>query len=286
MYRFARSFAANSPVLHSRNGLPLDDDQIRSVAPSIFAEEAHTSRSERYAYIPTATVLQNLRTEGFQPFMVAQTRVRKEDRRDFTKHMIRLRHVSSAGDSESVPEILLLNSHDGSSSYQMLAGTFRFVCTNGLVAGEVLDDIRIPHKGNVVDSVLQGAHDVLDGFDLVREVRDDMRGIALSESDAQAFAHAAIEYRYEPTEARPAPITPAQLLHTRRAADTATDLWTTLNKVQENSMRGGLSARMANGRRTTTRAVGGIDQGVKLNRALWVLAEHLRQAKTTTAVTA
>ncbi|ECW9177538.1 DUF945 domain-containing protein, partial [Salmonella enterica subsp. enterica serovar Enteritidis] len=29
----------------------------------------------------------------------------------------------------------LLNSHDGSSSYQMVPGLFRFICTNGLVCG-------------------------------------------------------------------------------------------------------------------------------------------------------
>ncbi|WP_439650214.1 hypothetical protein [Isoalcanivorax beigongshangi] len=39
-------------------------------------------------------MLTELRKEGFQPFMVTQTRTRHEDRRDYTKHMIRLRHAS------------------------------------------------------------------------------------------------------------------------------------------------------------------------------------------------
>jgi hypothetical protein len=43
---------------------------------------------------PPPTVLQELRKEGFEPFMVTQTRVRHDDRRDYTKHMIRLRHAS------------------------------------------------------------------------------------------------------------------------------------------------------------------------------------------------
>jgi hypothetical protein len=50
----------------------LSDDQIRAVAPSIFADAPHESRSPRYSYIPTATVLQELRGEGFEPFMVCQ----------------------------------------------------------------------------------------------------------------------------------------------------------------------------------------------------------------------
>jgi hypothetical protein len=65
-----------SPALRADH--PLSDDQIRSVAPSIFADDKHASRSDRYAYIPTGAVLSELRKEGFQPFMVCQTRVRDE----------------------------------------------------------------------------------------------------------------------------------------------------------------------------------------------------------------
>ena len=128
--QLASRFASRSPSL--RSDYPLSDDQIRRVAPSIFADAPHESRSERYSYIPTATVLTELRKEGFQPFMVTQTRVRDEGRREHTKHMIRLRHASQINGAEA-NEIVLLNSHDGTSSYQMLAGMFRFVCSNGLV---------------------------------------------------------------------------------------------------------------------------------------------------------
>lgn len=37
------------------------------------------------------------------------------------------------------------NSHDGTSSYQMIAGMFRFVCCNGMVAGEIHNDVRVRH---------------------------------------------------------------------------------------------------------------------------------------------
>ena len=111
-----------------------------------------TSRSQRYAYIPTAAVLTELRKEGFQPFMVTQTRVRDEGKREHTKHMIRLRHASQINGAEA-NEIVLLNSHDGTSSYQMLAGMFRFVCSNGLVRGNTVADVRVPHKGDVAGLV-------------------------------------------------------------------------------------------------------------------------------------
>lgn len=77
--------------------------------------------------------------------MVTQTRVRDDGRRDFTKHMLRLRHASQINDTEA-NEIILLNSLDGTSSYQMLAGMFRFVCSNGLVCGNTVADVRVKHK--------------------------------------------------------------------------------------------------------------------------------------------
>lgn len=275
--RLASRFGYNAPQL--RSATPLEDSQIMQVAPSIFATDKHGSRSERYTYIPTIEVLNGLRKNGFQPFMVAQTRVRDEGKREHTKHMIRLRHADQINGAEA-NEIILLNSHDGSSSYQMLAGQFRFVCCNGLVCGQTLGEVRVPHKGNIVDNVLQGAFDVLDGFDLIRESTDAMKSVTLDRGEQQALATAALELKYEPTVLKPAPITADDALMARRAADHQDDLYTTFNRLQENLVqRGGLRARTASGRRTQTRPVEGIDQNIKLNRALWVLAEEMRKLK-------
>ena len=274
--QLASRFASRSPSLRSDS--PLSDDQIRRVAPSIFADAPHESRSERYSYIPTAAVLTELRKEGFQPFMVTQTRVRDEGKREHTKHMLRLRHASQINGAEA-NEIVLLNSHDGTSSYQMLAGMFRFVCSNGLVCGDTVADVRVPHKGDVAGSVIEGAFEVLSGFERVKESRDAMRAITLDEGEAEVFARSALALKYDPTDNKPAPITESQILMPRRFEDRRDDMWTTFNRVQENMMKGGLRGRNRSGRTTTTRPVNGIDQSVKLNRALWVLAEEMRRLK-------
>jgi hypothetical protein len=256
---------------------PLSDDQIRAVAPSIFADAPHGSRSERYAYIPTATVLTKLRQEGFEPFMVCQTRVRNEDRREYTKHLIRMRHASQINGSEA-NEIILLNSHDGTSSYQMLAGMFRFVCHNGLVCGDTAADIRVPHKGDVAGQVIEGAYEVLQGFGQVRQSRDAMRAITLDTGEAEILARSALALKYGDPD-KPAPVTESQLLVPRRFDDRKPDLWSAFNRIQENMIKGGLSARTALGRRQRTREVQGIDQNLRLNRALWMLADGMRQLK-------
>lgn len=273
--QLASRFASRSPAL--RSDTPLSDDQIHRVAPSIFADAPHESRSERYAYIPTAAVLTELRKEGFQPFMVAQTRVRNEDRRDFTKHMIRLRHASQINDAEA-NEVVLLNSHDGTSSYQMLAGMFRFVCSNGLVCGDTVTDVRVPHKGDVAGSVIEGAYEVLSGFERVKENREAMRAVTLDDGESEVFARAALALKYDDPD-KPAPITESQILMPRRFDDRRPDLWSVFNRTQENLTKGGLRGRSANGRRQQTRPVQGIDSDVRLNRALWLLADGLRQLK-------
>lgn len=74
------------------------------------------------------------------------------------------------------------------------------------------------------------------------------------------------------------PVTEAQALSPRRWQDEKNDLWTVFNRLQENLSKGGLVGRSAQGKRSRTRAVNGIDGDLKLNRALWVMAEQLQQA--------
>ena len=263
----------------------LSEDQMRAVAPSIFAEAKHASRSERYTYIPTIDVLRGLRREGFEPFMVAQGNSRIEGKAEFTKHMIRLRHAGQVNARAEANEIILINSHDGASSYQMLAGMFRYVCKNGLVVGNVVEDVRVPHKGDIQGEVIEGAFRVLEEFETVNEHADAMKAIQLDRREQEAFASTALALRFgvngmEDSGAPYAPpITGSQLLQANRPADVNSSLWTTFQRVQENTIRGGQRGRTVQGRNMTTRPVGSIDRSVSLNRALWILAEEMRKLK-------
>lgn len=106
MYGYANQIRRDRPLTH---------EELMHYVPGIFGEDKHTSRSQNYTYIPTITVLESLQREGFQPFFACQTRVRDPGRRGYTKHMLRLRRAGEIN-GEHVPEIILLNSHDGTSS--------------------------------------------------------------------------------------------------------------------------------------------------------------------------
>ena len=71
---------------------------------------------------------------------------------------------------------------------------------------------------------------------------------------------------------------PEQLLTCRRVEDLGSDLWSCLNKVQENLLRGGLNHRTASGRRTRTRAITSIAEDVRINGRVWDLAEEVLAA--------
>lgn len=276
MARLSSAFRSANVI---RKESPLTNNELLRVVPSIFSEDKHDSRSERYTYIPTITILDKLRQEGFLPFFACQTRTRSEDKRGHTKHMLRLRRSGQIA-GEEVPEIILLNSHDGSSSYQMIPGMFRFVCTNGMVCGQTFGEIRVPHKGDVVGQVIEGAYEVLGIFDKVTESREMMKDTALSREEQEIFARTALNWRYdENAEGKHIPLAPTDLLTTRRREDNPNDLWTTYQRVQENMTKGGLLGRTAQGKRQRTRAVTGIDGDVKLNRALWGMAEMMRELK-------
>ncbi|MCE1608843.1 DUF932 domain-containing protein [Enterobacter ludwigii] len=266
--RLASRFGRTNQI---RRDLPLTREELMQVVPSVFSTDRHGSRSEKYAYIPTITLLENLQREGFGPFFACQSRVRDPDRREHTKHLLRLRRTGQIT-GQQVPEIILLNSHDGSSSYQMLPGLFRAICTNGLVCGQSFGEVRVPHRGNVVEKVIEGAYEVLGVFDRVEEKRDAMQSLLLPPSAQQAFARAALTYRFGEEHQ---PVTATQILTPRRYEDHQNDLWTTYQRIQENLLKGGLPGRTAKGKRSHTRAVNGIDGDVKLNRALWVMAESL-----------
>lgn len=254
-----------------RRNRPLTREELKQVVPSVFGENKHASRSEKYTYIPTITLLENLQREGFQPFFACQSRARDPGKREHTKHLLRLRRTGQIT-GQHVPEIIILNSHDGASSFQLLPGIFRSVCTNSLVCGQSFGEIRVPHRGNVVEKVIKGAYEVLGVFDKVEEKREAMQSLLLSPPAQHALANAALQYRFGEGHQ---PVLATQILTPRRYEDRKNDLWTTYQRLQENLLKGGLPGRTAKGKRSHTRAVNGIDSDIRLNRALWVMAENM-----------
>lgn len=275
-------FGKGAVELTSRNGLPLDLQAIASACPSVLAEDKHSSRSQRYTYISTFELMQGMAKEGFHPHSILQAGSKDEGRRAFTKHLIRFRSETTVRNvNGSIYEVCLLNSHDGTTSEKMFGGFFRFACKNGSIFfdGEATE-VRVPHTGNVLHKVIEGAYTVLGQHTLAVDHVENFQRITMGRDEQMAFATAARALRFEDEHA----VQAEQLLQSRRIEDRPNDLWTCFNRVQENVIRGGLSYTQTNPetRRVThrnTQPVRSVDGDVKLNRALWVLAEEMAKIK-------
>lgn len=267
----------------NRNQEPLTDEQIQTLAPSVFAGQPYEKQSDRYAFIPTTEVIDTLRNAGYLPVQAGQSVSRIPGKGMFTKHMLRFQaqndNLSVVGDSRL--EAVLINSHDGTSAYHLSLGVFRLVCSNGLVvADSLVESIRVRHTGNIVQEVLNGTVKMFENVEIIRETIRRWQQVQLTEPEQRALAEAVHGLRF--TDAAHT-VQPARLLETRRSIDNGNDLWAVTNRIQENAIRGGQRYRYEDEnhrtRRNRTRPVTGIDQDTKLNKAIWTLSEKMAELK-------
>lgn len=263
------------------NNQVMSNEQIQRYAPSCFAGQAHESRSDRYTFLPTIEVIEGLRSAGFQPVMACQSRSRVPGKQFFTKHMLRFRSDNQAhvvGDS--LLETVLVNSHDGTSSYQVMLGIYRLVCSNGIIAGDTFESIKVRHVGNIVNEVVNATQILLNSAPKLIEMINLWRSIQLSMAEQMAFAVAAHQIIFEQGSNISQAVTPDKLLSVRRGADQDSDLYTTFNRVQEAGIRGGIRGnRLPGVNRLRSRSVQGIDRNVNLNKALFTLASEMAKLK-------
>lgn len=263
----------------------LNNETLQRVAPSIFALEPWQAQSEHYRFIPTINVVDALRDSGFYPVRAQQSNSRIEGKREFTKHMIRFRRMSTQdyNVNDIIPEIVLINSHDGTSSYQMMLGLFRLVCSNGAVVQDSkIDTIRICHRGDrdLRQQVIDVSAEIISEAPKTLETVNQWQRITLDEKEQLAMAESA-KVILDSSIDLPA----NKLLLPRRNVDRyepdgTRDLWKTFNVIQENTIRGGLLGRTTNNRLMRTRKVVSVDRDVKLNKALWQLALKMQELKT------
>jgi hypothetical protein len=259
----------------------LTNENLRELVPSVFADKPWTAMSSKYQFIPTISIIEGMRKEGFSVVAARQSRTKIEGKGDFTKHILRFRrNIQELVVGDIFPEVVLINSHDGSSSYQLSSGLFRLACSNGMVCqmGQSHADYRTRHTGDIMGQVIEASYKIVEDFPAIIDRTQEWRGKSLTTAQQVAFAQSAALLRWDETQAQPAP---ESLLAVRRYADKPEEgnVWGTMNRVQESLIRGGnrYTQRDEQGytTRRRTRPVTGIDQDVKLNKALWALTEKM-----------
>lgn len=224
--------------------------------------------SDRYVHISTQRVVELMQEEGFT---VANAPGKKpRGPAEFAKHVIDFRHPDVPSIGDAVPRFLFANSHDGSMRASVLAGVFRFVCSNGMVVGSTYANERVRHAG-------QAAHDI------IARVRAMARNTAplfaqieswqrkdLSLAQRIEFARLSSTLRW----GDPHRFLPEDLLRVRRPEDDKGDLWSVFNRVQEATTRGGVGGVARTGRAVRSRPLTEVGADLRFNEQLWKLAEE------------
>jgi len=264
------TFADHQPSYSTALQSALSAETLRQRVPAVFAPGAHERMSAAYTFISTARVLCALGEAGFLPVDARQAARARSPLH--ARHLIRLRRrMEVVRLRDAIPELLLGNAHDGTSAYQLRAGLFRVVCTNGLVVSMGIFPVwRVMHRGDVVDDVVKAALRISNRFDMLAAAVERMERTKLEAPQQLEFAGQALALRF-PDDRHPA-IDPAEVLVPRRPQDVGNDLWSTLNVVQEHLLKGGLARRTVSGRLRRTRGVTAIREDIRLNTALWEMA--------------
>jgi len=180
-----------------KNNNSLTRKELIELVPSAFANQQSPKVSNKYTFISTSTVLDDMEKLGWEPFNASQRKSRKSEDAMFTKHLIRLRNNEVGKIGDSIPEVVLTNSHDGRNAFTLHAGLFRLVCSNGLViADTTFEQVKIKHQWYSFDEIRKIMDGMLEVVPKVITQVQELNAISLSDDQQVDFATKALLTRY------------------------------------------------------------------------------------------
>jgi hypothetical protein len=155
------------------------------------------------------------------------------------KHIVKLRSIKPVeiGGDLLKPEIVIMNSYDGSCPLKVYVGIYRIICSNGLVvATKDFGQFSVRHMGTPADAAFEVAMGFLDSLNAVVEKQKQMAAVILSPSQIEGFTRQALALRWGGVALTADVSNVAKAL---RSEDEGDSLWTVFNRVQEACTLGG-----------------------------------------------
>lgn len=278
----------------------LSFDAIVNSCPAVLTETKSPDTSGRYGFVSTYDAMQVLGDYGYRPTQALQRPSRKVSGLPYAQHMLSFAKESDLlnPDLENRPEILLYNSHDGRSALKLFAGCYRFVCSNGIIAGDGFNS-RMLHSKRTANNFESLLKETIESLPQMVSRIETMQNTKLNEHENKNqildFVKNAATLRWE---MQPEKIdletkngvyfnnnTFKGLSRIQRYADSGGSAWQVFNVVQENLLGGGakvLSITQAQkdkgrywGTTRKAKAVSGLPEIIRLNRNLWDLSDAL-----------
>ena len=261
----------------------LTREEIQKSAPAVYAKAPKSSMTDRYTFVSTEKMLNNFAEAGWYPTKAFQSKLTKKTLHKNPaerKHVVRLSNPSFQPVMKEVgsltPEILLINSHDGTSGVKMEIGLFRMVCSNGLViADSRFAEIKKRHSGEK-DEIFRIIAEAGKEFPEVWNKISEYSNLKLSDKQKIEFANLAIEFNWGKTST----ISPESILIPKRNEDYKNDIFHIMNIIQENIIKGKVEYihPLKNSVRHT-KQIKNADRDIRINTFLWQCMENYRLTK-------
>ena len=254
----------------------LSKENMKSLAPSIFAEKPSSEVSKHYTHIPTTKVIDDMEMLGWKPIEAKEVKARKNSTRGFQKHLIVFRNddvVINGEDGDTVfPQILLTNSHDGKNAFQFQAGLYRLICSNGLVIADTqFEAVKMRHMGYTFEDLQEKIKEMVEKLPLTVESMNKMKAQEMEQEQIIQFAKDALNTRFKEDELNRIQIDLKELVNPVRKEDAGNDLWSVFNVVQEKIIEGDFEYR-AGGKVRKAREIKNFKQDMKINKELFEVA--------------
>jgi len=254
--------------------LPLD--VVKNRAPQAFAKTAAPSVSNRYTFLSTERIIEDMGKLGWQVCDAKSKRGRKQVSNEFGNHIVKFFHPEvyikdGEGNKEAYINILVMNSHNGVGSFRLEAGIFRLICSNGLIIRDKdMGTFKIRHSGYSFEQLQNVLSTLTESLPQVAEKITVYSNKLMTEEQQYSFAENALKLRNGGREATKEEI--ESVLISRRDEDNGNDLWKVLNRVQESILGGGNLVVGSNGKLRRARGIKNIEKDLQLNQAIWELS--------------
>ena len=229
----------------------LTNSELIAKVPMAFASEPTAPMSERYVFIPTTTIIEDMAKMGWQPVLATGKGKRRNAKRKSSFHLIAFENEApefqitdnNTGLTEAKVRIIVTNSHDGTSSFGFHIGIFRLICENGLVIStKTFSEIKVRHINYDFETLRKVVATTTEQIPNEIAAFNAMRERTMKDNEQKELAINALKIRKGMELSEPINVdeeTISDLLEPKREEDKGSDLWSIYNVLQEKVIKGG-----------------------------------------------
>lgn len=270
----------------------IESNEVSTIVNPIDQVQASAKMKSSYGFTSSRAILDAFSAHGWNEVSSQYSRTNKVERSGFQKHLVRLENPEFSNikglsnDNNSRPQLVLLNSHDGSSALNLFWGVIRMACLNGIISGNAISSFRLIHSKSITEKLPDAIEYMLNNFNKFTAQIETLQSLKFTESGVNELIKTVYDARLSGVGKVLA--VDYSLNSIRRHEDSSLDAYTVFNRIQETLMRGGIQYRAERNRLdergnviqtyivdTKTRKLSSITQQVKLNQLVYDKALEL-----------